>query len=291
MNIRKPTSDSSIEIADWLETFSLLNKKKRLSKSSIRRKLHSILPLDRENMEVILEMTLMEISRRDRIVGSTYPFFIEGNYLQMKEGSNFLSYKFLLFLVSSESLRSESRHTDVELTMDMLVLDALSNYFAGNSTGVHFGWPTSGERPPGFPAAIKWLANKMGMKTGKGEKRSKRRDGGVDVVVWRPFNDNREGFVTLLAQCTIAFNWPPKAKDIVLDLWRGYIDFGKDPITCLAIPFVIPKPFEKWDELRRTVHFVLDRLRLCELLEDVDLSMTDQIKEWTDSEAQIMLNH
>ncbi len=222
------------------------------------------------------------------MVGASYPFEVDANYVKLAQNENTLSYLFLLTLCASEPLRSEKRQGQVEIMVDMLVLDALASYLSGGSLGVHFGWPTSGNRPPAFPAAIEWLANQLGLKLGKGKLRAARQDGGVDVVVWRPFKDRREGFVTILAQCTIAVDWPEKAKDIVIDLWRGYIDFGKDPIACLAIPWVIPQPFEKWDELRRTVHFVLDRIRLCELLDGAELSQRNEISDWMRAEVGAM---
>ena len=94
--------------------------------------------------------------------------------------------------------------------------------------------------------------------------------------------------ITMLAQCTIAIDWVPKAKDITQVVWRGWIDFGKNPITCLAIPFVVPHPFEKWDELTRTVNFVLDRLRICELLEGATLQNESEVREFSDAELAFM---
>ena len=259
-----------------------------VSRSTIRRLLRGDVWIDREDLEVIIELLTQELSRRSQVVGRTYPFSVESGNIRLACSDDSLCYVFLLCISTSAPLRSENRQADVELLLDMVVLDALCGYLSGESRGVHFGWPSSGDRPPSFPAAIQWLADRLGLRPGKGEKRAARRDAGVDVVVWRPFRDQREGFVTVLTQCTSAIDWTEKAKDIVIDLWRGYIDFGKDPITCLATPFVIPRPFDKWDELRRTVHFVLDRLRICELLENVPLTVYDQVKEWTRSELRSM---
>jgi len=289
--IRQPPGGEIIGLADWLEAILVIGPSRKVSRSRLQRYLRGVAALDGDELDVQTELLLQELIRRRSVIGHMYPFEEDGTGMRFSDNANCLSYLFLLCISASEPLRSENRQADVEVLLDMLVKDALCHYLGGESRGVHFGWPTSGARPPSFPAAIGWLAQRLGLSVGKGEKRSRRRDGGVDIVVWRPFRDAREGFVTILAQCTAALDWTPKAKDIVVDLWRGYIDFGKDPITCLAIPFVIPCPFAKWDELRRTVHFVLDRLRLCELLEGSELSRQEEMQAWTAGEFRAMGAH
>ena len=288
MRISIHSSDESIGLADWLEALMVVDGCLTVSRSTMRRHLRGSVSMDSGDLDVTIELLTQEVSRRRQVAGKTYPFSVESGNVRLALSGDSLCYVFLLCISTSAPLRCENRQGEVELLLDMVVLDALCGYLSGGSRGVHFGWPTSGDRPPSFPAAIEWLANHLGLRLGKGEKRAARKDAGVDVVVWRPFRDQREGFATILAQCTSAIDWTEKGKDIVTDLWRGYIDFGKDPITCLAIPFVIPRPFDKWDELRRTVHFVLDRLRICELLEDVDLTVYEQVEEWTCTELRSM---
>jgi hypothetical protein len=81
-------------------------------------------------------------------------------------------------------------------------------------------------------------------------------------------------------------DWFPKGKDLLEDVWRGWIDFGKDPHLVLAIPFVISSGFSKWEDLRRMVHTALDRLRLCELLGDSTLTRETEIRRWVAREIQ-----
>ena len=47
------------------------------------------------------------------------------------------------------------------------------------------------------------------------------KDGGVDVVAWRPFPDGRSGFPVLLAQCTIEKDYRHKAGDVDTRIWSG----------------------------------------------------------------------
>ena len=114
------------------------------------------------------------------------------------------------------------------------------------------------------------------------------KDGGVDVVVWHPFRDGRSGFVVILCQCTVAKDWTHKAKDIVDGKWTGWIDFGLPPVTAIAVPFAVPSTFDRWDELRRTVTIVLDRVRLLELIRTEAVADLKAIQEWNRRERLLL---
>ena len=284
LRIRRPAGGEMTQLADWLEARMIVEGLSRMPRSRLRRYLRGVMAIDKEELDLQAELLFQEMARRRRIAGEMYPFVEERTGMGRKDTEAALPYVFLLCLVTSESLRSETRQAEVDQMLDNLAEDALRRYLAGESRGLRFGWPPSGDRPGDFRDAVEWLAELLGLRVGKGRRRPKSKDGGVDVVVWRPFKDGREGFITILAQCTVALDWEGKGRDIIEDIWRGWIDFGKDPVTCLVVPFVIPHPFEKWDELRRTVTFVLDRLRLCELLDGVTLSNESEVSEWTAAE-------
>ena len=139
-----------------------------------------------------------------------------------------------------------------------------------------------------FPDAVSWLADLFNLGTGSSTPRPRRKDGGVDVIAWRPFRDGRAGYAIVLCQCTAQLNWVPKAKDIVLGQWRGWIDLGLDPLTALAVPFAVSTTFDRWDELKRTVNIILERIRLCELLSLVPIERLEDIRRWTEAERELL---
>jgi hypothetical protein len=106
------------------------------------------------------------------------------------------------------------------------------------------------------------------------------------VAAWNPFADERSGFIAILCQCTIAKDWVPKATDLPPYLWLGWIDFGIPPATALAIPYSVPHAFDRWDELRRTVTFVLDRFRLLSFIDPANLPDLDAMEAWVDAERE-----
>jgi hypothetical protein len=239
-------------------------------------------------LEVALDDLWAEIDRRRRATRERYPFWRLGGNVLIDGTAPGLAYVFLLCISVSRSLRTKRRYREVEEMFDHLVRVALEFYLGPSSQGVRFGFQGLGDRPRGFQAALTWLGQQLGLGPGPGRRRSKRKDGGADVVVWRPFADGRDAFVTVLAQCTIQVEWRDKVTDVRPGVWRGWLDFGRDPLTCIAIPFVLPIEYDWWDEIRRTVDILLDRSRLTELVERLPRDLGKLVWKWTDAELRRM---
>jgi hypothetical protein len=235
-------------------------------------------------LDVALEFVLREVGRRRALAREAYPFEEVGGGIELRNADGALPYVFMLCASASPLVRRERRYAEIDGLFDSLVLDALCVYLGQHSRGVRFGFPPSGGRPTGFYDALDWLAARMGLHRGPSRAKPDRKDGGVDVVAWSPFSDGRTGFVTLLAQCTVQLDWTPKARDTIPDVWNGWLDLGKIPMTCLAIPHAIPPVFEKWDEIRRTVHVLLERFRLASLLASKPLTSRAEALAWVKNE-------
>lgn len=289
--ILPPPSGDGVGLADWLEAIILIERRRSVSRASLRQMLANTLFFDDafgDQLDIAIEMMLREVRRRRVLAPKIYPFRELPVGVEFDSRIDSTAYQFMLLVSISQPLRMEKRQQEVENVFDSLVLQALVQYLGAGSRGVRFGWPPHGKRPTKFRVAIKWLADGLGLSVGKGKTRPRSKDGGLDVLVWRPFPDARSGFMSILAQCTIQVDWFPKAKDIVAGVWCGWVDFGREPLTALAIPFVIPPNFEKWDELRRTVSIILDRMRLCDLLSDIELTDEVALQGWVASELEKM---
>jgi hypothetical protein len=278
--------DDEVALADWLEATMLVEGRAHFSRSLIRRYLIS--ELAASDADIAIDVLLNEIARRQRACPDGYPFAEHENGVRYSQSEAGVPYVFLLTISTSVRYRKEHRQRDTDELFDLLVLDALKQYLGPGVEGLRFGAPASGRRPRNFQDAIAWLAKDMNLPLGAGHARRVGGDGGLDVIVWRPFLDKRSGYVVILTQCTVQREWFDKAKDLTEDVWRGWIDLGKGPHLALAIPFVISAGYEKWDMLRRTVHTVLDRLRLCELLGRTGPSERARIGKWTAREVKAM---
>jgi len=278
--------DDEVTLADWLEATMLVEGRTHFSRSLIRRYVMSELAAG--DADIAIDVLLNEIARRQRACPDGYPFAEHQNGVRYSPSEAGLPYVFLLIVSTSVRYRTQHRQQDTDELFDQLVLDALMQYLGPGVEGLRFGAPASGRRPRNFRDAIAWLAKEMNLSLGAGHARRVAGDGGLDVIVWRPFLDKRSGYLVVLTQCTVQREWYDKAKDLTDDVWRGWIDLGKGPHLALAIPFVISAAYEKWDMLRRTIHTVLDRLRLCELLSRTKLTDNVRIGKWTAAEVKEM---
>ncbi len=278
--------DDEVSLADWLEATMVVENREFVSRARIRKYLRAVFADDQPDVPV--EILLGEVARRSRHAQRLYPFWTDGSGVRYTRSLAATPYLFMLCLSVSKPYRDEHRYKDTDELFDSLVLDALKSYLGRGGQGVRFGSPGSGRRPANFRDGITWLRQEMNLGPGAGRPRPRSGDSGLDVIAWRPFRDGHSAYIVVLAQCTVQLNWPVKARDVTEDTWRGWIDFAKDPHLALAIPFVIPQSSRHWDELRRDVHTILDRLRLAELLEDVSLKAEAKIQQWIASEVHRM---
>jgi hypothetical protein len=234
-------------------------------------------------------MVFEELRRRRRVLRERYPFSQVPGLVTLVPKRQALTYIFLLCIAKSENFRAERRYAEVDEPCDEVVREALKGYLGAPGTrGLRFGHPASGDRPSDFPEAVAWLAERLCLPLGSGTPRAASNDGGVDVGVWKPFADRGTAFVTILAQCTVRLEWRDKARDIVPAIWCTWIDFGPPLITCLAIPFVLPRQYPWWEELRHTVGLLLERVRIVEHISYLPAKLTKRVAEWTSGELQRM---
>ena len=284
-----PTSTDASNLADWAEAVMFVEERHLWSKSSLRHRLRAALFVDGEDLDFHVDLLLSEVELRHNAAEATYPFSWSDVGISRSRDLDEAPYEFLLWLATSPVYRKQDRFEEIDELFDNLVKQALIGYLGTNSKGIRFASPASEPRPSGFPDAVKWLANILTLRAGASTPRPRRKDGGVDVVAWRPFRDRRSGFIVILCQCTVAQNWTPKAKDIVAGIWNGWIDFGLNPLTAIAVPFAVPKAFDRWDELRRTVNIILDRMRLVELMPVDGIEDISAIRKWNKKERSFLV--
>lgn len=168
-----------------------------------------------------------------------------------------------------------------------LVADGAARIWGDAGKALRFGWPSDIGRPPEFDLAIRWLAQKVGVDVGQGYRQPRRKDGGVDVVAWRPFPDGRSGFPVLLVQCTLQENLLAKGMDVDTRLWGSWLAMDVDPTAALATATALP-PGTIWNELALK-YMVLDRIRLVGLAE---ATVTDELAvDWVASTINDLREH
>lgn len=254
--IYAPTAKAT-SVADWVEVECLLQGH-ALSAAALQAagSVHGLREAD-------VALGLRAMARRAQLVGPGYPFAVAHGASAKREA--LASPWAAWLLMSPESpARDSIALAEAAQLHECLTRQACADLYGPESQAVRFGWPSEDGRPREFPDAVKWLAGRMGVTPGASFRPPRAKDGGVDVVAWRPFPDGRSGFPVLLVQCTIERDYPHKAADIDTRVWSGWLALDVDPGTALAIPSVVPAG-EAWNALAaRTV--VLDRIRLAALM-------------------------
>jgi hypothetical protein len=279
-----PDVDDSYALADWLEVMILLSRKLQISRAQLSEALVAKIGSTSQELEVPINLLFAEIGRRRRMAGQGYPLIIENTVIRLDVESDAECYKFLLLISLEGPMRRDKRYKEIDEIFDKVVGEAAKGYFGEGTESVRFGWPPSNGRPRKFHDALEWLSVRTGIPLGSGVPAPDTKDGGLDVVAWKPFADHRTAFLVAFIQCTVQRNWFPKGKDILDNVWRGRIDTAGSALTSLAVPFVIHKNYEKWDDLRRTVNIVFDRLRLAQTLAGRNTTAFDKMIRWNRKE-------
>lgn len=293
-----PSDRDAITLADWAEAVMIVEEITEFSEADLRGRIVEQTedevdgdgPPGRQQVEDILR----EVSRRERFAPKSYPFRRTEFGIERAEDRFLSIYSFLLLLSMREApFRKSVYSNEISPLFDFVGAAALTDLFGSRARTIRFGWPVTGDRPNGPRVALEWLASQLGLKHDKDAPLRKRlKDGGVDVVVWRPFEDGRLGFPVLLAQCTVGQReWEQKGRDIQRALWRKYLGLPGSPPTALVLPFCVHRPdrFENWEIVSHEVTFLIDRIRLLDLLTEVDptaIAEHEKIDLWTTERMQ-----
>jgi hypothetical protein len=244
-------------VADWIE-YTALTKAASIGGDTLRD-----MGLSRGYKVADVELGMNTMSRRAALLGDGYPFKVAAGVAALPDASE-RAWTALLLMSGNSPLRKSLDIGQAAVHLELVTAEALQSLYGPGTSAMRFAWPSDDGRPPDFPEAIRWLANRMKVPIGNSYRPPYAKDGGVDVVAWRPFPDGRSGFPVLLAQCTLERDFRHKAGDIDVRVWAGWLALDVDPATALAVPDVVA-PGEAWNALAaRTV--VLDRVRLSSLL-------------------------
>lgn len=253
---------------DWLEGSLLFTGYGRLSLSDIKDVLmEEHLYEDQDKASEFLGDVWRDLDRRKSALGKSYPIQIENlKLVRQATWRQSLAYSFCLLLSYTERYRRWARNfgadfTEQGLLFEQITAEALRHELGG--WNIHStGW--SRANAVGLRTIVEEVRALLGEEGGKIEKFPKykvAKDAGLDVVVSRPFSDNRIGIPLYLVQCASGDNWETKRNEPNLNVWRTLIDFAVGPKKALAIPFALPDD-EFWMSCRHMDGMLIDRMRL-----------------------------
>jgi hypothetical protein len=266
--------------------------------------------------DVRLEFLIAQIKLRAKVGGDVYPFQVEDERIVESQPCGRDIYLFLLALSSEvAAFRKDRRAHEVEKNFDLIALAAMRRYLGRDAKGIRFARSVDepdddSVRPKKFSDAIQWLRDLLDvpgrLKLEDDDRHEKAHwewqesypvpnsynDGGVDLIAWWKFGDKRAGFPVVLVQCTVQLTWERKLENIPLVLWDRWIDFSMvPPQRALVIPFSNDPEDDLWRERSLRAGVVIDRLRLLELLNELECEALASLVEpetvqWTERELQ-----
>ena len=256
------SGENSSTIADWVESLAASQPGNPLPMQRVQEISESFANLGQN----IVPFVFRSLEKRKEVLKELYPFEIDESYIVTRKRVRESVYLQLLFLTSKVGLFTLGTAWNLEKASQLfedITQRSLSNFFGSNTQTVNFGFPSRSGRPAEFPAAVKWLSQKANIRLGNAFRPPRKKDGGVDLFVWKSFSDKHPGIPMMLVQCTVKEDFINKIGDIDLRLWANWLSSDIEPLVALAIPGVVTRN-EIWSEIT-TRGILLDRLRLVEL--------------------------
>ena len=195
-------------------------------------------------MEIVNDAWL-ELERRLDWIAPVEPFSITHPQVEQRVGSweDVPAYSFCVLLSLAqcyqnweEGIAGGNYSAQGEL-FELLTQESLKKQFSDWQIE-RTGW--SRTQPTRLPEVVNQVADWLG-KTAKGhvDPNSKEKDAGLDLLCYRPFPDNREGFPVYLMQCASGKHWSKKTHQPNINRWEWLIEFVNSPQRAFAIPFAL----------------------------------------------------
>jgi hypothetical protein len=260
-------SDMNV-FCDWLEGSLLFASNGRISLSDVKDILmEEQFYTDQDKASEWLAFAWRELDRRKTAIGKSYPVEIETlRLVRAATWRQSLAYSFCLLLSYADRYKKWSQSfgkdfTEQGLLFEQITAEALKCELGG--WNIHAtGW--SSARAASLKTIVTEVRALLGEEAGdltKFPKYKVAKDAGLDVVLFRPFSDNRIGFPLYLVQCASGAKWEGKRHQPNIEEWRTFINFAVLPKKALAIPFALPDD-EFWWNCRHMNGMLIDRMRL-----------------------------
>ena len=290
---------SSYELADYLEILCFITNEE-VSITNAHRQINYISD-EIDNSEYdeddklydYLQEALKEIDRRATICRGKYPFNTENNSVRPNlecEESYKLIYKYLLLATRLNM----TEHKFVGEINGTLIFEDLASlvakeYFGNKAESIVFGTGVRG----GFKDKVNDLTQKIGeggQYKDPEDSTHDEKDGGLDIVVWKPFSDKRKGKIIGFGQCKTGTEWRNEAGRLnPHDFCSIYLE--RQPLVTPVKMFFVCETFKNnYETLSRKAGIIFDRCRIMDFLPELPKELFDKIKNWVDGKQVVIEN-
>ena len=232
------------------------------------------------------------VEERTEAYGSGYPFELDytGSSLQWRQGGGNprqTVYKYLL-LATRLDMNLNKKHAGIDGTelFEQLCAEVASRYFGDGSRSFVFG--TSSDTRS-FSDRVKALCQQIGEGStykNRSGGNPQAKDDGLDVVVWNPFNDDRQGKLIGFGQCKTGTHYEEQFTRLKPDAFcKNWFDSmpAVDPVRMFFITDELPE--DRWYKRSTYAGILFDRSRVIELCETISSQTLAYMSAWTRAAA------
>lgn len=253
-------SDAVQDHADWLELEALRSADGNASfqdfVAAIRRAGTTDAIEDRstpdrgsELSQQLADAAFSELASRSLHCGpERYPYELSDQVVQVRHGNPESSPYIFMLLLKYFGIGAGPRNIKGASVFEELSALAGKNYLGGAAAGArasHFGFPRR-IGPRGFRPALDALCREL--KEGGGSKDGptvrQQKDAKLDLVVWKPFPDERIGRIIAFGQCAAGGNYQDKATELsprqFYQRWM-WAPLRTEPLVFFFVPRCMPE--------------------------------------------------
>lgn len=275
-----PCNAIPVKLADCLEINSVIEKDRSSAFTELRSSLRAF-SSDDEIDNALCGVT-QEIRLRVKHLGNAYPFEANKEILKLRsDGEINWTYLFCLLLsyVGPEKGKDLKIWNEQEICREfekicfLAAMNYMKGQFGGNE-GLHFGSPRiEWSEHKRIDRALEQLKNKLKdgdvkyLMPSKKKIRGDGGDGGLDLITWRNFPDERSGKLLLLGQCsTSKEDYLQKALSDDLSKFNyDYFTIEGQKINAFFLPHLLSENDEEkrneWTKINRRA-IIFDRSRI-----------------------------
>ena len=287
-------------ICDWIEG-SVLFDDEDLSKTDVVDILRKEEVYDDPDLAMqLVDPTWNELERRLKWIGGEGPFsFFRQTIKSERSWKEDPAHSFCILLSMTQCYAGWSTrlgnadYSEQGKLFESLTKASIENQFTDWKV-YQTGW--SRTHIVKFSEIVDEIANRLGEIKGSIEPWANPdgKDGGLDLLCYRPFLDNRGGLPVYLMQCASGKYWSDKVHTPKLETWTKVISFMATPRKALAIPFaLIDKEFKT--QCNQVDGMLLDRYRILAAAnyntEWVPNSLKEEIINWIAPRLETLLRY
>ena len=252
---------------------------------------------EEEKTSSIVDEAFIEVERRRTACRDGYPFALRrmGYTLvsdQVGARHKHIIYKYLL-LATRLNMRDDRSHAGIDGTglFEELSAEAAQSYYGARAEKLIFGTSAKGSN---FSAKVDALCEQMREGDGfvnRDEVPPEEQDGGLDVVVWKPFADNLPGKLIGFGQCKTGTHFRNALKSLqpssFCNSWL-YTAPTVPPVRMFFVAEALPK--YNWNSTARSAGLLFDRCRIVDYSEDISAEVLEKVIAWTDAAHAYLLD-